>query len=255
MKIAVFCNNNEASQDCFNRLKELSDFEFCSLSECFDANFILSIGGDGCALACVPYALMANIPIIAVNTGKFGFLCAYNPEQLDVLIDDIINSKVLFTKRNLIECECDGKVFKALNEVVIERDNSLRCETNVFSLYIDGKLTEKLKSDGYIIATPTGSTAYSLSAGGSVLHPTVEAFIATPICGHNGRANSIVYPQVLQTTLTVDCAQTPCLVFCDGNFAIKLQEGRTLIIRKSESYINLAVKSDFLTLYNNKFKG
>ena len=255
MKVAVYSKNNQHSTKYLSEFKKFASFELCDLENTTSADYIVAFGGDGSTLKCIPHAIRLNAPIIAVNTGNLGFLSAYSPNEIELLINDINEKRIEFAEKKLLQCEINSKKYFALNEVVVERDNSERCETNTFSLHIDGVLAEKVPSDGFMIATPTGSTAYSLSAGGPVLHPQTNAFIATSVCSHATKANSIVYPQDSVATITIESAYKPCLVFSDGILVAKADVGQTLTFTKAPYIIKIAKRNDFFAILNNKFQG
>ena len=255
MKVAIYSKNNQQTTKYLTEFKRLANFEICDVDNASSADYIVAFGGDGSTLKCVLHAIRLNAPIIAVNTGNLGFLSAYSPNEIEKLICDIDNNNIQFEEKTLLQCELNDKKYFALNEVVVERDNSEKCETNTFSLHIENLLAEKVASDGFMIATPTGSTAYSLSAGGPVLHPQTDAFIATSVCSHSTNAKSIVYPQNCLATITVESAYKPCLVFSDGVYITKAKVGQVLTFTKAPFSIKIATRNDFFTLLNNKFQG
>ena len=254
MKIGVYCKKDNISFDCLNFLKSECDFEFCNIDD-NDIDLILAIGGDGTILKCVPYAVNLQIPILSINTGNLGFLTSFSSNDLQAFVNQLNLENFTYEERTLLECELNDNIFYALNEVIVERDNSAKCETNKYSLTIGDTQVHSLKADGYIISTPTGSTAYSLSAGGPIVYPTVEAFIATPVCAHSFKRSSIIYPQTEQAIITLQEANSAALVFCDGALIGKLDNGNSIKINKSSKTIKIAVTNNFFTILNSKLKG
>lgn len=149
--------------------------------------FILSIGGDGTLLDTVTYVGSLQIPILGINTGRLGFLATITPERITQAIDALYKGHFVIEERSLIRVETDpdvfGKINFGLNEFsILKRDTSSMI---VVHTYIDGEYLNSYWADGLIVATPTGSTGYSLSCGGPVMLPQTNNFIIAPVCPHN----------------------------------------------------------------------
>ncbi|QIL76817.1 MULTISPECIES: NAD kinase [Hymenobacter] len=149
--------------------------------------FILSIGGDGTLLDTVTYVGSLQIPILGINTGRLGFLATITPERIAQAIDALYKGHFVIEERSLIRVETDpevfGKINFGLNEFsILKRDTSSMI---VVHTYIDGEYLNSYWADGLIVATPTGSTGYSLSCGGPVMLPQTNNFIIAPVCPHN----------------------------------------------------------------------
>jgi NAD+ kinase len=149
--------------------------------------FILSIGGDGTLLDTVTYVGSLQIPILGINTGRLGFLATITPERIAQAMDALYKGHFVIEERSLIRVETDpdvfGKVNFGLNEFsILKRDTSSMI---VVHTYIDGEYLNSYWADGLIVATPTGSTGYSLSCGGPVMLPQTNNFIIAPVCPHN----------------------------------------------------------------------
>lgn len=149
---------------------------------------ILSFGGDGTMLATASFAVKKGIPMLGVNQGNVGFLAYMNEnDDPNLIADTLLSNK--FEHKIMLDINFNGKKYTALNEVFVGRKSS----KPVYStLYIDGKAVDRIHSDGIIVATPTGSTGYSLSAGGPILSPDVEALIINPVCPHSLHSRPIV---------------------------------------------------------------
>ncbi|SMB86488.1 ATP-NAD/AcoX kinase [Hymenobacter roseosalivarius DSM 11622] len=152
-----------------------------------NVQFILSIGGDGTLLDTVTYVGSLQIPILGINTGRLGFLATITPEHIAQAIDALYKGHFVIEERSLIRVETDPEVFGninfGLNEFsILKRDTSSMI---VVHTYIDGEYLNSYWADGLIVATPTGSTGYSLSCGGPVMLPQTNNFIIAPVCPHN----------------------------------------------------------------------
>ena len=147
-------------------------------------------GGDGTILKASHFAAPLGLPILGVNMGRFGFLAEFTPKQALQAIEDFFQGKVYIEERMMLSAEIKKKVFYALNDVVISKGGISRI------LNVETRVGEELlavyPADGVIISTPTGSTAYSLSAGGPIVDPSVELIILTPICPHTLSARPLV---------------------------------------------------------------
>ena len=206
-----------------------------NLSEGF--NFVFAIGGDGTILNVSKFYARLNIPVMGVNLGRLGFLSQSDLYMFPLILKDVLNNNYKIEERTALEY--DNNI--ALNDFVIKSCQNTRSAK--FELKINGLPVCEYISDGLIISTPTGSTAYCLSAGGPILAPTVDAFIIVPICPHTLTARPLVVP--VNETLTVTSAECPLSVAADGcNLEIN---SNSVAIKKSASKIKLAF------LENNNF--
>lgn len=256
MNIGYVCKDYVEIINFVNYIKNNLNANFFDLTEykANDLDLIISFGGDGTALRCVEYALKCDCPILAVNTGNLGFLCAYESSNIDKLLNDIKNNTYNYQLRDILQLKLDGRFFYALNDVIIERNHSNRCETNTFQLVINNEVAQVIDSDGYVIATPTGSTAYSLSAGGAILHPSSKAFIATPICSHSSKCSSIVYPNDFTTKIQLKRANAPANIYCDSDFKGILKVDETLEVILHHKQLKTVKSDDFFAVLNNKLQ-
>lgn len=150
-------------------------------------HFVLSIGGDGTLLDTVTYVGPLQIPILGINTGRLGFLATISPDKISPALDSLFKGHFVLEDRSLIRVDTDPDTFGAinfgLNEFsILKRDTSSMI---VVHTYIDGEYLNSYWADGLIVATPTGSTGYSLSCGGPVMLPQTNNFIIAPVCPHN----------------------------------------------------------------------
>ncbi|HKJ06834.1 MAG TPA: NAD kinase [Flavobacteriaceae bacterium] len=180
-------------------------YSYKELNNTFD--FLITVGGDGTILRAVTYVRDNNIPIVGINTGRLGFLATIQKNNISKAIDLIVNNKYVIKERSLLcvstkpEIENLTEVNFALNEVSVSRKNTASM-INI-KTYIDGEYLTTYWADGLIIATPTGSTGYSLSCGGPIIMPSAKSFALTPIAPHNLSARPLVVPDDSEITYTV----------------------------------------------------
>jgi NAD+ kinase len=174
----------------------------------FDVNndFIFSVGGDGTFLHSVLNIRNFDIPVIGVNSGRLGFLADISAEQIQDALNNIFSQQYTIIERSMLQVDFEGRknleFNYALNEMtVLKTDNSSMINVTV---YVNGELLNNYWADGLIIATPTGSTAYSLSVGGPILTPGSENFVITPLAPHNLTIRPIVVPDKSEITLKVE---------------------------------------------------
>ncbi len=158
-----------------NKYEELS----CPLNE-MDTDIIIAVGGDGTILRTQSFIGPKEIPLFGINMGTVGFLTEIDPEDTFKAIDEVLTGNYFVEKRTQLQIRHNNKLHSALNEVVLMTHKPAKM-LNI-EISVDGEVVEELRADGLIIATPSGSTAYAMSAGGPILDPRVEAFIIVPIC-------------------------------------------------------------------------
>jgi NAD+ kinase len=161
-----------------------------SAGELDDCDFCLVIGGDGTILGVTTAAVSADVPVMGINLGRLGFLANFAPETALAELPSLLDSGYAESPRSLLEVRCaGGSQSLALNDVVIKATTSRLVELGV---YIQGELVNTYSADGLIIASPTGSTAYNLSAGGPIVHPEAPVIVMTPINPHTLSNRSII---------------------------------------------------------------
>ena len=164
--------------------------DYFSLDKPLKVDFMITVGGDGTILRVAKFCALNRIPIAGINLGFVGFLTEEEPDKIEMLVDALISGNFKTENRTLLEADVKGDTFLALNDAVISRDfDSRMLDADVF---INGEFVDRYFCDGYIVSTPTGSTAYSLSAGGAILSPNVSAFILTSINSHSLHSRPIV---------------------------------------------------------------
>ncbi len=197
------------------------------------ADFILVLGGDGTYLSAVRWIQNASIPLLGVNMGSLGFLTVHLKEKLYECLQQTLDGEMILDKRSLLHVQAGvrkGYVL-ALNDVVIERGVTSRLID--ISVYSDNKWMYSLKSDGLIVSSATGSTAYNLAAGGPILHPKVQAFVVTPICPHSLTHRPVLFPENQILKVKIENAAAGALLTVDGRRQSKLSKSSSVVIKKS----------------------
>ena len=204
--------------------------------------YVIVLGGDGTLLAAARAIAKSEIPILAVNLGSLGFLTEITMEETFAAIQAIEDKKALPQSRAMLECDVNLKdsgsqKYFALNDVVINKSSIARLiEVDV---KVNGEFVANYKADGVIVATPTGSTAYSLAAGGPVLEPTVEAFVITPVSPHALTNRPLVVRDTAIIELIIRGKHDAVNITVDGQFSLPADEGDRIICRRSEYSIHL----------------
>jgi NAD+ kinase len=219
--------------------------EFTELDESFD--LLISLGGDGTILRSASIVGTLNIPIIGINVGRLGFLSSLSPNSIHRAIKSIYNKEFKISKRAIAEVEVFNdknqleNTFYALNEVAVSRKNTTSMITTFVNL--DNQYLNSYWSDGLIIATPTGSTGYSLSCGGPILSPESKDFIITPIAPHNLNARPLVIPDHLKIDIKVNSREPDFLLSTDSQIT-SLSTEHTLSIHKAKHEVSLVELRD-----------
>ena len=218
---------------------------FDKIDESFDLFF--SLGGDGTILSSVKFVKNFKIPIVGINTGRLGFLATIHKEEVSSNINDILDGNYSISERTLLEVTSSSEDYNkqkfnyALNEVAINRKDT----TSMISIdaWIDGEHIGAYWSDGLILATPTGSTGYSLSCGGPIITPQTNAFVLTPIAPHNLNARPLVVPDQTKIRLKVSGRESNFLISTDSRIHT-LSQDHNIYIKKADFKIKLALHKD-----------
>jgi len=205
-----------------------------------ELDFLVSLGGDGNMLSTVTLVRDSGIPIIGINLGRLGFLASINKEQIDKAIDCLVKNDFTLESRSLLKLSGPSNVFGelnfALNEIsVYKRQPNSMVSVNV---KVNNQHLNSYWADGLIVATPTGSTAYSLSTGGPIIHPDSHNFIITPIAPHNLSVRPVVIPDDSQISMMVNERDGGFLVSLDSR-TIELESGVELTVEKEAFSIQL----------------
>ena len=204
----------------------------CAIQD-FDVDLILTLGGDGAILKTVELISGKKIPILGINFGKMGFLTEIKKNEWKKALDRILEGKYKIEKRNKIGVLIDGKkVGNALNEAVVMTSEPVKMLN--LKVYVDDHAAELVRADGIIISTPTGSTAYSMSAGGPIMDPDVSAFIITSICPFKMGVRSFVVPQKSKIKVAAAEPKKESILIIDGEYRKNVGLKSEVLIRLSK---------------------
>ena len=231
---------------------------FSSHSE-LDSSFdmLISIGGDGTMLRAVTLVRNSGVPLLGINAGRLGFLANVQKENIAAFMQLVLDKKYTLSKRTLLSLTCSPEnesileLDFALNEVTVSRKDSTSMIT--IETYLNGEFLNSYWADGLIIATPTGTTGYSLSCGGPILTPDVKSLVITPIAPHNLNARPLVISDETEIVLRVTGREDQYLVSLDSRIT-SIQNESVLTIKKTPFQINMIEIQDetFLKTLRNK---
>jgi NAD+ kinase len=224
-----------------------------------EADVLLVLGGDGTILAASREAAPRGIPILPINLGGLGFLTSFTIEELYPALEDVLAGRETFSERIMLLAERthDGEKLpaqRALNEAVLHKGTLARMIE--LELHIDGAFVCRYRSDGLIVATPTGSTAYSLSANGPIVHPAVESLLITPICPHTLSDRPVVIPDTSRIDLRFSEHNEAVILTLDGQIGIPLQRGDRVCITRAPERLKLIrpANKTYFEILRNKLK-
>lgn len=207
-------------------------------------HFLVTLGGDGTLLRGARMLKGTETPVIGVNLGRVGFLTTAARDQLDTVMDALVSGDYLVERRLAISASiigADGVARSqqlALNDIVVHKGGVARVIRT--SVIIEGEEVGPFSADGIIVATPTGSTAYSLSAGGPILVPGVESLVVTPICAHTLAVRPLVIPARFTVSIEpIAPWADDLLVSFDGQVGTTLSGGDRVVVRRSPTYVHL----------------
>lgn len=241
------------SDERFNNLVKFSD-DSDSINNC---DIIIAIGGDGSIIHAAKKAAKKGKPVLGINAGSVAFMAGVEKNELN-LLKNLIENNFYVDNRMMLTAEvfnADNNIVYSnvcLNDVVVARGELI--EMIKLSVECDNKKINSYSSDGLIISTSTGSTAYSLSAGGPVMDPTIESILLTPICTHSLFSRSLIFnPKSVISVLNED-KKDNCAISFDGEKAIPIPTGGRVIIKKSNTSAKfIRIKSDnFIEVLNSK---
>lgn len=222
-----------------------------------DLTVCLSLGGDGTMLRTTNLVAQQGVAILGVNAGQLGYLTSVDPEDLLAALDEWLRGELAIEARMLLEVELPGSTAAlrelALNEVVVDRAES--GHTVSVEAYIGGRRFTRYLADGLIVATPTGSTAYSLSAGGPIVEPDFDALVLTPVAAHMVFDRSFVVAPTTEIRLVIG-GHHPAMVTVDGRQIAKLSPGDSLLCRAATERAKFVVRGDrdFHKVLKEKFR-
>lgn len=210
------------------------------------ATLAITIGGDGTLLKAARYYAQNQTPILGINLGRLGFLAQANIDEIESSIDKLVNNRYTIQNRMMLEVG-DNEKMLALNDIVIKGDSFSR--TSKLFLSINDKVVCDYLADGLIISTPTGSTAYTLSAGGPVVSPELSAIIIVPICPHTLTSRPLVIPANEKITVTSSNSCKKLKLSADGQHTVDVSSNAKIKVSKSSTNAKLII----LEKENNEF--
>lgn len=225
------------------------------LNSTFD--MMISIGGDGTILRAATLVRNAGIPILGINAGRLGFLAMVQKEDIAVFLQLVLDKKYTISERSLLslstfpKIETSEDIDFAMNEISVSRKDTASMIT--IETYLNDEFLNSYWADGLIIATPTGSTGYSMSCGGPILTPTVESFVITPIAPHNLNARPLVIPDKTEIRLKITGREDNYLLSLDSR-STTVKNDTILTISKTDFNIKMVELSEetFLKTLRNK---
>lgn len=233
--VSVFVERETAEH--IGRIVDLSRWVTCGFNDIgAHADLAIVIGGDGTLLNAARRLARYRVPLVGVNQGRLGFMTDIGREDMLSCMDDLLDGRFIAETRMLLDAEVSrgGREVAtnlALNDVVVDKGaigRMIECE-----LFIDGEFIYNLRADGLIVATPTGSTAYSLSAGGPILHPTLTGMALVPLCPHALSNRPVVVNDSCEIELRITHGEEPHVHF-DGQLTLNLQRDDCVRLKRSE---------------------
>jgi len=199
-----------------------------------ELDMIIVLGGDGTILRTARTVARFEVPILGINMGHLGFLTAVEILEIEKAIENIGKGSYTIEDRMMLQCEIniDGntKLYNSLNDIVVSKGTLSRILN--YEIYINDKFYTSFNSDGVIISTPTGSTAYALSAGGPIVYPTLDVISLIPICPHSMHMRSIILESSSKISIIVNSKNEQVFLTIDGQEAIDLEKCRRIEVKK-----------------------
>lgn len=221
-------------------------------------DLVVVLGGDGTLLSAARITAAVDVPLLGVNLGSLGFLTEVPLQSLYAMLEAIVQGRAAVERRSLMQVELLREEtvpgsYLVFNDAVVNKTALARL--NTYDLYIDKAFVASYRADGMIVATPTGSTAYSLSAGGPVLMPIVKAFVITPVAPHSLTHRPLVVPDSVEIEILLHSEGEVAYLSLDGQPGLDLRDGDRVRCRRSEHQVSLfRTGSDFFHVLRTKLK-
>jgi NAD+ kinase len=222
-------------------------------------DLLIVLGGDGTLLSAARALRSHNVPILAVNLGGLGFLTSVTLNEMYPVLDQVLAGQHRTSERMMLEAEIvrSGKPTErqnALNDAVANKAAIARMLD--FDVFVDGNSVGRYRADGLVVSTPTGSTAYSLAAGGPIIDPDLDAFVITPICPHMLTNRPLVVPATAKIELDFKAAHEPVYFTLDGQIGFELKAQDRVSITQSENRVALVrpPEKTYFEVLRNKLK-
>jgi len=205
-----------------------------------DVKYMISVGGDGTMLRATKYIKDKNIPIVGINTGRLGFLATVQKEDINPAIDELLKGNYSIQKRSVLSVNATDKsgesFYYALNEISVSRKNTTTMIT--IDTFLNNEYLNTYWADGLIVATPTGSTGYSLSCNGPIIAPEVKSLAITPIAPHNLSIRPLIISDDTVIKLQIS-SREDCFLLSMDSKVISVKNGTDIIIKKAEFSIQM----------------
>lgn len=271
-RVILYARQHRANQDISETLcrlvtylgaQKIETFVDCDTAAGFDLHLptlardamdashdlIIVVGGDGSLLSAARMAIKVNVPVIGINRGRLGFLTDISPHELETQLGAVLAGKYCEERRFLLHMrihDSDTTWFEgdALNDIVLSRGN----ETHLiaFDVYVNQQFVSNYRSDGMIVSTPTGSTAYALSAGGPIMHPQLNAIVMVPMFSHSLNSRPLVIDGDAHVELQINTSNEHELqISCDGHESCLIKPGQQISIKKNIQQLRLLHPSDY----------
>jgi len=215
-------------------------------------DLIIVFGGDGTLLSVARLEHIDMVPVLAVNLGSLGFLTEIGADEITAVLKKVLESDYVLDKRMMLEVTLvkngdeQGPTFQALNDVVVNKGALARMMD--LDTYVNDNYLNRFKADGLIICTPTGSTGYSLSAGGPIVYPSLHLFSITPICPHTLTNRPLIISDESIIRIELMSESEDVFLTVDGQVGVRIKRHDRVIVRKSEKTLSL-VKSPFRSYF------
>lgn len=212
-------------------------------------DLIIVVGGDGSLLSAARMAIKINVPVIGINRGRLGFLTDISPQDKETHLNAVLAGEYIEEHRSLLQMQIADEhtlYFQgdALNDVVLSQGTETHLIT--FDVYINQQFVSHYRSDGLILATPTGSTAYALSAGGPIMHPNLNAVVIVPMFSHSLSSRPLVVDGDAQIVLDISQENEHDLqISCDGHESCVVKPGQRVTIKKNNNQLRLLHPCDY----------
>ncbi len=224
-----------------------------------EVDCVLTLGGDGTFLRAARLMAPYGVPVLGINMGTLGFLTEIEVSEIEVALQKLIRGQYYLEDRLMLEAKVlrNNKIIYSsagLNDVVVTKGPLARI--NTLDVHVDQQYYTTYKADGVIVSSPTGSTAYSLSAGGPIVYPEVEVIILTPICPHSLHARPLVIPGSKTVRINISYQQSESMLTIDGQNCFDLLNGDEIIVSKAPYQVRLVriKEHNFFSIMREKLK-
>lgn len=221
-------------------------------------DFVVVLGGDGTLLSTSRVVAKSGIPVLGVNLGSLGFLTEVPLPELYQALEEVDQKRAAVESRSLVHCELlrnreSIMGYSALNDVIVNK--SALARLNTYDLYVDKAFVTTYKADGLIVSTPTGSTAYSMAAGGPILMPSVDAFVITPVSPHSLTHRPLVVRDSVEIEIVVKTGDEEAYLSVDGQVGMPVRDDDKVICRKENYQVQLLrIRRAFFEVLRTKLK-